>query len=108
MACVLLSLHGHECRAKAQCSSGCGKLQPKVGRSSVIIQAMDKLRAIQYFVAAAEGASLSAAARQHDVSAAAVAKLIGALEAKLNVRLLERRAQGVVLTAAMSRELLNT
>ena len=63
---------------------------------------MDKLRAIQYFVSAAEGASLSAAARQHDVSAAAVAKLISALEAKLNVRLLERRAQGVVLTAAGS------
>jgi LysR family transcriptional regulator for bpeEF and oprC len=63
---------------------------------------MDKLRAIQYFISAAEGASLSAAARHHDVSVAAVAKLIGALEAKLNVRLLERRAQGVVLTAAGS------
>lgn len=63
---------------------------------------MDKLRALQYFIAAAEGASLSAAARHHGVSAAAVAKLIGALEASLRVRLLERRAQGVVLTAAGS------
>lgn len=63
---------------------------------------MDKLRALQYFIAAADGASLSAAARHHDVSVAAVAKLIGALEAELNVRLLERRSQGVVLTAAGS------
>jgi LysR family transcriptional regulator for bpeEF and oprC len=63
---------------------------------------MDKLRAIQYFISAAEGASLSAAARRHDVSVAAVAKLIGALEVKLSVRLLERRAHGVVLTAAGS------
>lgn len=63
---------------------------------------MDKLRALRYFIAAAEGASLSAAARHHDVSVAAVAKLIGALEADLNVRLLERRSQGVVLTAAGS------
>jgi LysR family transcriptional regulator for bpeEF and oprC len=63
---------------------------------------MDKLRALQYFIAAAEGASLSAAARHHDVSVAAVAKLIGALEATLKVKLLERRSQGVVLTAAGS------
>lgn len=63
---------------------------------------MDKLRALRYFIAAAEGASLSAAARHHDVSVAAVAKLIGALETELNVKLLERRTQGVVLTAAGS------
>lgn len=61
---------------------------------------MDKLRALKYFIAAAEGASLSASARRHDVSVAAVAKLIGALEAELKVKLLERRTQGVVLTAA--------
>lgn len=63
---------------------------------------MDKLRALQYFVAAAEGASLSAAARQHGVSVAAVAKLISALEAELELTLLERRAKGVALTAAGS------
>lgn len=63
---------------------------------------MDKLRALQYFIAAADGASLSAAARHHGVSVAAVAKLIGALETELRVPLLERRSQGVVLTAAGS------
>lgn len=68
----------------------------------IILAAMDKLRALQYFIAAAEGASLSAAARHHGVSVAAVAKLIGALEAGLKVRLLERRTQGIVLTAAGS------
>jgi LysR family transcriptional regulator, regulator for bpeEF and oprC len=61
---------------------------------------MDKLRALQYFVGAVEGASLSAAARRHGVSVAAVAKLIGALEAALGLQLLERRAQGVAPTAA--------
>jgi DNA-binding transcriptional LysR family regulator len=63
---------------------------------------LDKLRALQYLVAAAEGASLSAAARQHGVSVAAVAKLIGALEADIGLQLLERRAQGVAPTAAGS------
>ena len=61
---------------------------------------MDKLRALQYFATAAEGRSLSAAARHHGVSVAAVSKLIGALEAELQVKLLERRAQGTALTAA--------
>lgn len=61
---------------------------------------MDKLRALQYLVTAAEGNSLSAAARHHGVSAAAVSKLIAALEAELKVALLERRAHGVALTAA--------
>lgn len=61
---------------------------------------MDKLRALQYFVAAADGASFSAAARVHGVSVAAVAKLIGALEADLQVQLLERRRSGIALTTA--------
>lgn len=61
---------------------------------------MDKLRAIQYFVAAAEGASLSAAGRRHGVSTAAVAKQIAALEAELNIRLLERHPSGVTATSA--------
>lgn len=61
---------------------------------------MDKLRALQYFIAAADGQSLSAAARRHAVSVAAVAKSIGALERTLRVRLMERTTSGVVLTAA--------
>ena len=51
---------------------------------------MDKLRALEYLIAAADGTSLSAAARHHGVSVAAVAKLI------------ERGRQGVALTAAGS------
>jgi LysR family transcriptional regulator, regulator for bpeEF and oprC len=61
---------------------------------------MDRLRAIRYFTAAAEGASLSAAARQQGVSTAAVAKQIAALEAELKVPLLERHATGVTPTVA--------
>ncbi|MFO1326083.1 MAG: LysR family transcriptional regulator [Rubrivivax sp.] len=63
---------------------------------------MDKLRALQYFVAAAEASSLSAAARHHGVSVAAVSKLIGALEAELKAVLFERRAHGIALTTAGS------
>lgn len=60
---------------------------------------MDKLRALQYFVAAAEGASFSAAARSLGVSVAAVSKLVGALEARLGLQLFERHAGGLALTA---------
>jgi DNA-binding transcriptional LysR family regulator len=60
---------------------------------------MDKLRALQYFVAAAEGGSLSAAARSHDVSVPAVAKLVGALERELGVALFDRSTHGLTLTA---------
>lgn len=56
---------------------------------------MDKLRAIQYFVAAAESGSLAGAARRLEVSVPAVQKLIGALERELGATLLERSAQGV-------------
>ena len=61
---------------------------------------MDKLRALQYFVAAAETGSFSGAARRFEVSGQAVAKLITALEANLGVRLFERTARGMTLTAA--------
>lgn len=61
---------------------------------------MDRLRAIRYLAAAAEGASLSAAARLHGVSVAAVAKLIDALEAQMKVQLLARHAGGVTPTVA--------
>ncbi len=60
---------------------------------------MDKLRALQYFVAAADGASFSAAARSLGVSVAAVAKLVGALERQLGIALFERHAGGLALTA---------
>jgi LysR family transcriptional regulator, regulator for bpeEF and oprC len=66
---------------------------------------MDKLRALQYFVAAAEEESLSGAARRHDVSIAAVSKLVGGLERSLGARLFDRGPQGLVLTADGSRYL---
>jgi LysR family transcriptional regulator for bpeEF and oprC len=60
---------------------------------------MDKLRALQYFVATAEEKSFSGAARRLEVSVPAVAKLVTALERSLGVRLFERAANGVSLTA---------
>ena len=61
---------------------------------------MDKLRSLQYFTACAREGSLSGAARGLHVSVAAVAKLLGALERELGVRLFERSAQGLALTAS--------
>lgn len=60
---------------------------------------MDKFRAIEYFVAAAESGSFAAAARQLGVSVPAVQKLVGALERTLGLALFERHTQGVRLTA---------
>lgn len=61
---------------------------------------MDKLRALEYFLAAAEEGSFSAAARRLHVSAMAVSKLIGSLEVQLAVPLFERHARGLALTSA--------
>jgi len=61
---------------------------------------MDKLRALQYFVVAASEKSLSAAARRFAVSVSAVAKMITALEKSVGVRLFDRNAQGLTLTAS--------
>ena len=61
---------------------------------------MDKLRALRYLEAAARGQSLSAAARHFEVSPAAVAKLVDALEGELGVRLVERGPRGLRLTVA--------
>ena len=61
---------------------------------------MDKLRAMQYFVAAAESGSFTRAAQQWEVSVPAVQKLIVALEKTLGAPLLERNARGVRLTVA--------
>ena len=60
---------------------------------------MDKLKAIQYFLAAAQSGSLSAAARQQGVSLQAVAKLVSALEAELGATLFQRGSRGLQLTA---------
>ncbi|OWW19341.1 LysR family transcriptional regulator [Noviherbaspirillum denitrificans] len=60
---------------------------------------MDKFRAAEYFVVAAREGSLSAAARQLEVSVAAVSKLIAHLEKELGTRLFERKARGLVLTS---------
>lgn len=60
---------------------------------------MDKLRALQYFVACAQERSFSGAARRLDVSIPAVARLVTALERSLGVALFDRAAQGLTLTA---------
>ena len=59
---------------------------------------MDKLRALQYFVAAADAGSFTAAARRLELSVPAVQKLVSALERSLGVTLFERSAQGLTLT----------
>lgn len=61
---------------------------------------MDKLRAIQYFVAAAEEGSLTGAARRLEVSVPAVQKLLGSLERELGVALVDRTVHGVKLTSS--------
>jgi len=66
---------------------------------------MDKLRALQYFVAAAQERSFSGAARQMEVSVPAVARLIGALERSLGVSLFERTVHGLSPTADGTRYL---
>lgn len=60
---------------------------------------MDKLRALQYFVAAAEEASLSGAARRLEVSIPAISKMVTALERRLGASLFDRSPQGLALTA---------
>jgi DNA-binding transcriptional LysR family regulator len=62
--------------------------------------AMDKLRALQYFVASAAEGSFAGAARRLEVSVPAVQKLVSSLERGLGVRLFERTAQGLTLTAS--------
>ena len=60
---------------------------------------MDKLKAIRYFLAAAQTGSLSGAARQQGVSLQAVAKLVTALEVQLGAALFKRGSRGLQLTA---------
>jgi DNA-binding transcriptional LysR family regulator len=61
---------------------------------------MDRLRALQYFISAAQEGSLSAAARKLEVTVPAVAKMVATLEKDLGVTLFERSAQGLILTTA--------
>jgi len=51
---------------------------------------VDKLRALETFIAVAEVGSFSAASRQLNVSAPSVTRIIGDLEADLGVKLLNR------------------
>jgi len=60
---------------------------------------MDKLRALQYFLAAAKTGSLNAAARDMDVSVPAISRSISTLEKSLGIVLLERSPHGLSLTA---------
>jgi DNA-binding transcriptional LysR family regulator len=59
---------------------------------------MDKLKAIDYFVAAAEEGSFARAAARLELSVPAVQKVVQALERTVGVTLLERSARGVRLT----------
>lgn len=59
---------------------------------------MDKLRALEYFVASAEEQSFSGAARRLSVSAAAISKLVTSLEEHLGATLFERHSRGLLLT----------
>jgi LysR family transcriptional regulator, regulator for bpeEF and oprC len=61
---------------------------------------LDKLRALEYFVASAEEGSFAGAGRRLGVSVPAVQKLINALESTLGVRLFERTSRGLALTAS--------
>ena len=56
------------------------------------------LRQLQFFVAAAEAASVSGAARALSISQSSVTEAIRALEEELGVALFERRARGLELT----------
>lgn len=56
---------------------------------------MNKLKAIEYFIASCEDGSFARAAQRLEVSVPAVQKLVGALEASLGFALLERGARGV-------------
>lgn len=59
---------------------------------------MDKLRAIEYFVAAAREGSLSRAARRFEVSVPAIAKQVSALEREVGTVLFDRTPRGLILT----------
>lgn len=59
---------------------------------------MDKLRAMELFVAIAETGSFSAAGRRHGLSPASVSRYVSALEDSLGVALVLRSTRALVLT----------
>ena len=59
---------------------------------------MDKLRAIETFVAVAETGGFAAASRKLGISAPSVTRIVSDLEADLGVRLLQRTTRQVTLT----------
>lgn len=59
---------------------------------------VDKLRALETFIAVAEAGSFAAASRKLNVSAPSVTRIIGDLEADLGVKLLNRTTRIVTLT----------
>src|SRR5574337_4682 len=61
---------------------------------------MDRITSLRVFARAASAGSLSAAARQFDMSPAMAAKHVNALEARLGVRLLHRSTRKLALTDA--------
>lgn len=66
---------------------------------------MDKLRAIQCFIAVAEASSFSEAARKLNVSAPSITRLVNELEDELGVLLLHRTTRSVSLTEVGARYL---
>ena len=66
---------------------------------------MDRFRALEYFVAAADEGSLSGAARRLEVTIPAALKVINALERRLGATLFDRSPQGLTLTADGARYL---
>ena len=61
---------------------------------------MDRLTSMSVFVSAAEEGSLTAAARRHGLSASMAGKHLAAIEAGLNVRLMQRSTRSLALTDA--------
>jgi len=59
---------------------------------------MNKLKALEYFVASVEGGSFARAAERLEISVPAVQKVVSNLERELGVALLERGARGVRLS----------
>lgn len=61
---------------------------------------MDRLTSMSVFVVAADEGSLIAAARRHGLSPSMAGKHVAAIEAELNVRLMQRSTRSLVLTEA--------
>jgi DNA-binding transcriptional LysR family regulator len=66
---------------------------------------VDRFAAMTAFVTVAEHKSFAAAARQLQLSAPSVTRLVAALEEELSIRLLQRSTRSVTLTAAGARYL---